>query len=186
MATQSTPAGVDATAQTTAANPAASAAFPPFDTSTFGGQLLWLTIVFVALYALMSRVVLPRLSGIIEARETTLARDLDAAATAKQRAQEAGAAYEASLAEARTRAQGLAQQTRDTLAAETNTRRQHLEAELAERIAASEATIADRKAQAMSNVRDIAADAAAAIVEQLTGRAPALQAVTAALDAPNR
>jgi F-type H+-transporting ATPase subunit b len=186
MATQSTPAGVDATAQTTAANPANSAVFPVFDASTFGGQLLWLTIVFVALYALMSRVVLPRLSGILEARETTLARDLDTAAASKQRAQEAGAAYEASLAEARTRAQGLAQQTRDTLAAETNTRRQQLEAELAERIAASEAAIAERKAQAMGNVRTIAAEAAGAIVERLTGRAPAPQAIEAALDTPNR
>jgi F-type H+-transporting ATPase subunit b len=186
MATQSTQAGVNATAQTTAADPAQSAAFPPFDASTFGGQLFWLAVVFVALYVLMSRLVLPRLTGIIEARETTLARDLDTAAAAKQRAEEAGRAYEASLSEARGRAQGLAQETRDTLAAQTDARRKALEAELAERIATSEATIAERKREAMGNVRAIAADAATAIVERLTGRAPAPQAVEAALDATNR
>ncbi|KAA2236219.1 F0F1 ATP synthase subunit B family protein [Salinarimonas soli] len=186
MATQSTHTGVDATAHTSAADPSHSASFPPFDASTFGGQLFWLAVVFVALYLLMSRVVLPRLSGIIEARDTTLGRDLDTAARAKQQAEDAGRAYEASLAEARARAQSLAQQTRDSLAADTDVKRKALEADLAERIAASEVTIAERKAQAMSNVRDIAADAATAIVERLTGQAPAPQAVAAALDAPTR
>ncbi len=186
MATHSTSAGLDATARTTAADPAQSAAFPPFDASTFGGQLFWLAVVFVALYVLMSRLVLPRLSGIIEARETTLARDLDAAAAAKGRAEAAGTAYETSLSEARTRAQALAQQTRDTLTAQTDARRKALEAELAERIATSEATIAARKAEAMGNVRAIAADTASAIVERLTGRAPSPGAVDAALDATNR
>jgi F-type H+-transporting ATPase subunit b len=186
MATQSTPAGVDATAQTTAADPAHSAVFPPFDASTFGGQLFWLAVVFVVLYVLMSRLVIPRLGGIIEARETTLGRDLDTAARAKQQAEEAGRAYEASLAAARGRAQTLAQETRESLAADTDVKRKALEADLAQRIAASEATIAERKAQAMGNVRDIAADAATAIVERLTGQAPAPQAVASALDAQTR
>lgn len=186
MATTPTSDGTAATAQTTAADPAQGIGFPPFDSSTFGGQLLWLTITFVALYALMSRVVLPRLTGIIEARETTLARDLDTAALAKGKAEEAGRAYEASLAEARARAQSLAQQTRDGLAAETDAKRKALETDLNARIAASEATIAERKAAAMGNVRAIAADAAAAIVERLTGQAPAPQAVEQALDGANR
>ena len=30
--------------------------FPPFDSSTFASQLLWLVLTFVALYLLMSRV----------------------------------------------------------------------------------------------------------------------------------
>jgi F-type H+-transporting ATPase subunit b len=186
MATQNTGVSVNATAQTSAADPAHSASFPPFDASTFGGQLFWLVVVFAALYVLMARVVLPRLGGIIEARETTLGRDLDTAARAKQQAEEAGRAYDASLAAARSRAQTLAQETRDSLAAETDAKRKTLEAELSERIAASEATIAERKAQAMSNVREIAADAAAAIVERLTGQAPASQVVASALDSQTR
>jgi F-type H+-transporting ATPase subunit b len=156
--------------------------FPPFATETFGGQLLWLAITFGILYFLMSRFVVPQLSGIIEGRRQAIARDLDEAAAMKTRAEEAGAAYEKSLTEARSRAQALAQETRAKLGAEADAKRKALESDLAQRLAQSEATIAARKAEAMSNVRGIAAETATAIVERITGRAPSPQAVEAALD----
>jgi F-type H+-transporting ATPase subunit b len=108
--------------------------FPPLKTETFAGQLVWLAITFVLLYVLLSRMVLPRLGGILENRRSTIATDLDDAAAMKQRAEEAGAAYERALAEARSRAQVLAQETRSTLAAESDARRKVLEADLGKRL----------------------------------------------------
>ncbi|HLM39186.1 MAG TPA: F0F1 ATP synthase subunit B' [Microvirga sp.] len=157
-------------------------AFPPFATETFGGQLLWLAITFAALYTLMSRLVLPRLTGIIENRRAMIAKDLDDAAAMKTRAEEAGTAYDKALAEAKGRAQALAQETRAKLSAESDARRKGLEADLNARLAESEATITARKAEAMGHVRGIARDTASAIIERLTGRAPAPQSVEAALD----
>lgn len=156
--------------------------FPPFETETYGGQLLWLAITFAALYFLLSRLVLPRLSGIIETRRETIARDLDEAAAMKTRAEDAGAAYEKALAEAKGQAQRLAQETRSKLAAESDAKRKALEADLATRLAESEATIAAKKTEAMSHVRAIAQETTMAIVERLSGQAPSAKAVEAALD----
>lgn len=156
--------------------------FPPFETETYGGQLLWLAITFAALYFLLSRLVLPRLSGIIETRRETIARDLDEAAAMKTRAEEAGTAYEKALAEAKGQAQRLAQETRSKLAAESDAKRKALEADLATRLAESEATIAAKKTEAMSHVRAIAQETTMAIVERLSGQAPSPKAVEAALD----
>jgi F-type H+-transporting ATPase subunit b len=156
--------------------------FPPFKTETYGGQLLWLLITFAALYILLSRVVLPRLSGIIENRRQIIARDLDDAAAMKTRAEEAGIAYEKALSEAKARAHALAQETRAKLSAESEAKRKALEADLGKRLAEAEASIAATKAQAMTNVRAIAAETASAIVERLTGKTPAPQAIEAALD----
>jgi F-type H+-transporting ATPase subunit b len=156
--------------------------FPPFATETFGGQLLWLVITFALLYILLSKLVLPRLTGIIENRRAMIAKDLDDAAAMKTRAEEAGASYEKALAEAKGRAQALAQETRAKLSAESDAKRKALEADLNSRLAESEATIAARKAEAMSHVREIARDTASAIIERLTGRAPAPQSVQSALD----
>ncbi|QFU15817.1 F0F1 ATP synthase subunit B' [Microvirga thermotolerans] len=156
--------------------------FPPFKTETYGGQILWLTITFAALYVLLSKLVLPRLSGIIEHRRTTIASDLDEAAAMKSRAEEAGTAYEKALSEARARAQALAQETRAKVSAETEAKRKELEADLAKRLAEAEAVIATKKAEAMANVRGIAVETASAIVERLTGKAPPPQAVEAAID----
>jgi F-type H+-transporting ATPase subunit b len=160
----------------------AEVGFPPFETETFGGQLFWLIVTFAALYTLMSKLVLPRLAGILEGRRQAIARDLDEAAAMKTRAEEAGAAYEKSLAEARARAQALAQSTRAKLGAESEAKRKALEADLSARLAQAEAAIAVTKNQAMSNVRGIARETTVAIVERLTGRAPSPQAVDAALD----
>jgi F-type H+-transporting ATPase subunit b len=158
------------------------AGFPPFATETFGGQLLWLAITFALLYFLLSRLVLPRLTGIIEGRREVIARDLDDAAAMKTRAEEAGASYDKALAEAKGRAQTLAQETRAKLSAESDVKRKALEADLAKRMAEAEEFIASTKTQAMGNVRGIARDTATAIVERLIGKTPAPQVVDAALD----
>jgi F-type H+-transporting ATPase subunit b len=158
-------------------------AFPPFQPETFLSQLIWLVITFTVLYTLMVRIIAPRLHGIIENRQVTIARDLDTAALAKQKAEEAGEAYEKALAEAKAKAQSLAQKTRDKLATESEEKRTKLEADLAERLANAEKTIATRKAEAMTNVREIAEEAASAMVERLSGSQPPKGAVSAALDA---
>jgi F-type H+-transporting ATPase subunit b len=81
----------------------------------------------------------------------------------------------------------IAQEAREALMAESDVKRKTLEAELAGRIADAEATISARTAEAMASVRGIAADAATAIVERLTGKAPERAVVEAALDrAPAR
>ena len=49
--------------------------FPPFNKDTFASQLIWITLAFVALYLLMSRVALPRIGSIIEDRRQRIASD---------------------------------------------------------------------------------------------------------------
>jgi len=144
--------------------------FPPFDASTFPSQILWLAIIFGALYYYMSKRFLPQVGGVIEARRARIAKDLDEATVLQQQADAAAAAHEKSLADARAKAQSLAQATRDQLAAEADAKRKALEDELSAKLAVAETQIAATRAQAMTNVASIAADATGAIVERLIGR----------------
>jgi F-type H+-transporting ATPase subunit b len=57
--------------------------FPPFQAEHFPSQLVWLTISFVLLYALMSRIALPRIGAILAARNRLVSDDLAAAAKGK-------------------------------------------------------------------------------------------------------
>ena len=159
-----------------------SGAFPPFETSTFASQILWLAIAFGLLYWLMSRLALPRVAGILEGRASAIASDVRAAQAMKAESDAAVAAYEASLAEARARAHQIASETRDKVAAETETTRKGLEAELGQKLAAAEEAIEKTKATALGNVRTIAVDAAGAIVEKLTGRPAEPASVSQAVD----
>src|SRR6478736_6290498 len=85
--------------------------FPPFDATHFPSQILWFVIAFAILYALMSRIALPRVGEINEAKGL------------QGQADAAGAAYEKTLADAKARAQTLAQEMHAKLAAETASKR---------------------------------------------------------------
>jgi F-type H+-transporting ATPase subunit b len=156
-------------------------AFPPFDSSTFASQLVWLVITFVLLYALMAKVALPRVGGIIAQRQNRIDEHLAQANAFKAQSDTALAAYEKALADARARAQTIAGEMRDKQAAETAATRKKLEEQLNAKLAEAEKIIGASKQAAMANVRNIAADAAKAIVERLIGTTPADSAVVAAV-----
>ena len=160
-----------------------SAAFPPFESASFLSQIFWLVVVFGLLYWLMSRIALPRVGAILENRRSRIEGDLADAARMQQQATAAGATYDSKLAEAKTRAQALAQQTHEELLAADEAKRHALEAELNAKMAAAESQITETKTRAMGNVQGIARDAAAAIVEHLTGKPADQGALDAAVSA---
>jgi F-type H+-transporting ATPase subunit b len=157
--------------------------FPPFESSTFASQLVSLAIAFVALYLIVSRIALPRVGGVIEARQNKIEGDLAEAQKLRDQSDAALKAYESELAAARSRAQAISNETRDKLNAQAEAERKTLEEQLAAKLAAAEKTIASTRSTAMSNVRGIAADAASGIVQRLTGVVPDAKSVDAAVDA---
>jgi F-type H+-transporting ATPase subunit b len=157
--------------------------FPPFDSSTFASQLVSLVIAFVALYIIVSRFALPRVGGVIEARQNAIEGDLAAAQKLKDESDAALKAYEADLAAARSRAQAIGTETREKLNAAAEAERKSLEDKLAVKLAEAEKQISATRQAAMSNVRGIAADAASAIVQRLTGVVPDGKSVDTAVDA---
>ena len=157
--------------------------FPPFNAETFASQLFWLVIAFVLLYALMAKWALPQVARVIENRQKRIDGDIAEAGRMKERSDEAIAAYEKALADARSRAQAIANETREKAAAEADAARKKTEESLNARLAEAERTIAATKQAAMGNVRGIAEDAAAAIVEQLIGKAPGEKTVADAVAA---
>jgi F-type H+-transporting ATPase subunit b len=158
-------------------------AFPPFEKDTFASQLVSLAVAFVALYLIVSRVALPRVGSVLDARQNAIDGDLAQAQKLKDESDAALKAYESELAAARSRAQAIGAESREKLNAASEAERKTLEQRLAVKLAEAEKAIASTRKTAMSNVRSIAADAAAAIVQRLTGIAPDKKSVNAAVKA---
>jgi F-type H+-transporting ATPase subunit b len=160
-----------------------SGSFPPFESANFAPLLIWLVLTFGALYLLMSKVALPRVEGILKSRKGRIDGDLHIAFTRRAEADRAHKDYEKTLADAKARAQALAQETHVRLAAETEAKRHALESELAGQLAAAEGQIEAMKTKAMGNVDQIARETAAAIVEHITGKPADPAAIAAAFTA---
>ena len=130
-------------------------------------------IAFVALYLIVSRIALPRVGSVIDARQNAIDGDLADAQKLKDESDAALKAYESELAAARSRAQAIGAETREKLNAAVRSRAQDAGRASCRSSSPTPKRPSPRHATAaMSNVRGIAADAAAAIVQRLTGVPP--------------
>ncbi len=143
--------------------------FPAFDATMFASHLFWLAIAFGVLYLVVKRVVMPRVGGIVEDRNSRIANDVGEATRLSRETDEMVSAYETELSEARHRAYGIAQARRDELKAEQARRQAETEAALANRILQAEVEIGRRRDAALADVDAIAAEATKAIVSRLAG-----------------
>jgi len=155
--------------------------FPPFNSQTFASQLVWLVVFFLLLYVLMAKWALPQVGRVLENRQKRIADDVAEAGRLKEQSDVALTAYEKALADARSRAQAIANETREKQAAAAEAARKKTEDDLNQKLAEAEKTIAATKQAAMRNVRAVAEDAAAAIVERLIGSVPSKSAVATAV-----
>ncbi len=142
---------------------------PQLDATTFVGQIVWLVITFVGLYLLMTRVAMPRISEVLEARQQRIAHDLDAAATLKDEAEAVLAEYEKAMAKARSDAQEALAAAAEERAREAEARHAELAATIAKQIAGAEERIAAARDEALAGVEAIAADIAHSATEKLVG-----------------
>jgi F-type H+-transporting ATPase subunit b len=156
---------------------------PQLVAGDFAPQLVWLAITFVALYLMLSRVALPRIAAVLEARAKRIADDLDRAQSARDEAAKALAAYEAVLGTARRSAQDAIQTARRAMAERAAQRQAAQGVELAKQIAEAEGRIAAARDQALSNVAQVATDVARSAVDRLIGQAVDPQTAAAAVAA---
>ncbi|MEM7227154.1 MAG: F0F1 ATP synthase subunit B' [Pseudomonadota bacterium] len=157
---------------------------PQFDGNTVATQLFWLVITFAALYFVLWKSILPKIAGVLEARQEKIDDDLDRAGAFKKEAEDILADYERSRAETAAEAQALIRQTSDELAADAAAKTAELGDKLGAEVAAGEARIKVAKEAAEDGLSAVAAETAQAAVERLIGvkvdEASARSAVAAA------
>ncbi|NAZ37573.1 F0F1 ATP synthase subunit B' [Rubellimicrobium sp. CFH 75288] len=148
----------------------AAAGMPQLDPSTFGNQIFWLLVALVAIWLILSRIVVPRVGAILAARRDAVEGDLRAAERLRAQAAEAEAAYEKAVADARAEAGRIAAETRATIQAELAAALAEADRRIEAKSAESAAALAAIEADAQRTVDAVARDVARALVEALGGR----------------
>jgi len=144
-------------------------------------QVVWLVIIFVVLYILLSRWALPKVGAVLEKRASTIAGDLNAARAAKASADAAVAELTAKTREAHAGAQAEIANAVDAAKAAAASQSATLNARLEAQLAEAEGRINAARAAAMGALRQVASETAGVVVSRLTGVAANDAAVDAAV-----
>jgi F-type H+-transporting ATPase subunit b len=150
-------------------SPALAAGLPQLDIATFPPQLIWLGLTFVVLYITMSRVALPRISQVLEERQHKIDDNLKKAETLKEEAEAAAQAYEAALADARSKAHEIMLETHNAIAEKAAKTQSDVSAKLEQKIKDAEAGILEAKDAAMAGLSDVAAEVALSAAQRVSG-----------------
>lgn len=155
---------------------------PQLDFSTWGNQIFWLVITLVVIYLILSRVALPRIASVLAERQGTITNDIAAAEDLKAKAQEAEAAYDKALIDARAEAGRIVAETKAGIQADLDKAIATADTKIATKAAEGEKVIAEIRAGALDNVKVVAKDTAKEIVAAMGGKADA-KSITAAVTA---
>lgn len=154
---------------------------PQFDFHhVFWPQIVWLAVFFVILYFGIVSPTLPKLGKVMAERENKVTGDIASAEHAKADADKLAADYEAGVAAAQDKARTVMASARTQANASIEARLKAANTALDAQAAKAEASLDAARVKALGEIENVAADAAATIVEKLTGKRPAEDAAAAA------
>jgi len=148
---------------------------PQLEFEYWGGQILWLLILFAIFYVLVAKVFVPRLRKVLDTRQETISGAIAEARKAQAQADEQATKAQAEIADARAQALRIASEARAKAKAEGDARLAEQEAGLAKQTEEAEARIRAARDQAMGQVPVIARDTAEALIAKLSTPATAAE-----------
>ena len=130
---------------------------PQFDVTTYPSQIFWLIVCFAALFFVLSKLLIPKISEVLQVRQEKIEDDLMRAEKLKNEAADVLEAYNKAIAEARGKAQAELKASAEALAAKAAKGKE------------SEARIAEARVEALSKVKVIATETAQLAARRLIG-----------------
>lgn len=156
-----------------AAGEAAEVGMPQLDFATFPNQIFWLVVTLVVIYLILSKVALPRIASVLAERQGAITSDIAAAEELKLKAEEAEAAYNQALADARAEAGRIVAEAKAEIQADLDVAIGKADAEIAAKAAESEAAIAEIRAGALESVKAVAKDVSKDVIAAMGAKADA-------------
>jgi F-type H+-transporting ATPase subunit b len=143
-----------------------------FQNPLTGYQVIWMVVILIALYIALSQWGLPQIGSVLENRANTIRHDLETAKAAKAEADEAAVALEATVKQARSKAQADIAKAESDAKARALADSKALNAKLDAQLEYSERQIAEARSAALAAIKPVAAETASTILSRLVGKSP--------------
>ena len=146
---------------------AAEKGMPQLNPEYWVSQIFWLIIIFVSLYVVLSKLILPKISKNLETRKSQILDNLDQAEKFKEKAEKKTKEYEKILNETKNEAKVIMTESKKLVNQSIRKKRDHLKKEIEKEVHKTEEEIKLFKKNSINNINKIAIETSSNIVKSI-------------------
>ena len=143
------------------------AGMPQLNPEYWISQIFWLVISFGGMFVILSKIVLPKISGNLEARKSQILENIEIAEKQREESETKVREYEKIILDSKNEAKNYFNDARKKVIENINLKKESLENEINEEIKSAEKEINDLKNSTQEKIRKIAIETSSDIVKQL-------------------
>ena len=146
-----------------------SGGMPQLNTKFWFSQIFWLILTFGILFAVLSKLILPKISKNLEIRKSQILENIETAENQRQESENKIKEYEKIVLESKIEAKNYFNKAREKVLKDIDKKRKVLEINVNEEIAKVEKEIAELKNKSSETINKIAIETSSDIVKELIG-----------------
>ena len=161
---------------------AESGGMPQLNPEFWISQIFWLIITFGILFIVLTKVILPKISGNLETRKSQILENIETADKQKEESQKKIDEYEKIILESKLKAKNHFNEAREKILDNINKKRAALEKDLDQEIDVVEKELSDLRNKSGEKINKIAAETSAELIKELIGEEVNSSSIAAIVD----
>ena len=148
---------------------AESGGMPQLNPEFWVSQIFWLTITFGILYVVLSKLILPKISGNLELRKSQIQENIEAAEKQRKNSESKLKEYDEIILKSKIKAKNIFKNARDKIIKDINVKKDALDKQIDEEVKKAEQEIDVLKKSAPEKINKIAIETSSELVKKLIG-----------------
>ena len=148
---------------------ASNTGMPQLNPEFWISQIFWLTLIFGALYILLSKFILPKISNNLETRKSQIVENIESAEKQRKESDQKIKDYENIINEAKIEAKNIFNQAREKILKDINNKKESLKKEIDQEIKKAETEILELKNKSPEKINKIAIETSADLIQHIIG-----------------
>ena len=161
---------------------AESGGMPQLNPEFWVSQIFWLTLTFGILYVVLSRLILPKISGNLELRKSQIQENIEAADKQRQNSESKLKEYDEIILKSKLEAKNIFKNAREKVLKDINSKKENLDKQINEEIGKTEKEIDVLKKSAPEKINKIAVETSSELLKRLIGTEVNNSSISAIVD----
>jgi F-type H+-transporting ATPase subunit b len=142
---------------------------PQLNPEFWVSQIVWLVITFGALYIVLSKVILPKISDNLEIRRSQILENIEIAEKQREESEQKVKEFEEIILNSKIEAKNIFNEARQKVLSDIDKKRNELENSLEQEIVSAEKEIKALNTSSIENIKQIATETSSNLIKQLIG-----------------